>query len=347
MPRHHDKIRFAILGTGMVARYHRDAVLANTEQGAELAAVVHHDPARFAALSEQYGVPCLSEAEMLSRPDIDVVCICTPSGQHADQAVAAARAGKHVLVEKPIALTLEDADRMIEACRDAGVQLGVVLQRRAEPLFQRIRQAVQAGDLGEPTLGVVTLPYFRGQAYYDSAAWRGTWALDGGGVLMNQGIHILDLLLWYLGDPVEISAFADTLHRNVEVEDVAAANLRFGNGALATITATTTAEPGFPHRLEIYGTQGGIQVEGEAVVRWTLAHPEQALVQPYAVSETAGAGSGGDPRGISASGHTKIVTDFLEAIRESRPPLADGEEGRRSLALILGIYESAGIGVSL
>jgi len=346
MPQHDAKVRFAILGTGMVARYHRDAILANEQNGAELAAVVHHDSARFAALAEQYGVPCISEAEMLDRPNIDVVCICTPSGQHAEQAIAAARAGKHVLVEKPIALTLEDADRMISACRDAGVKLGVVFQRRAEPLFQRIRQAVQAGDLGALTLGVVTLPYFRGQAYYDSAAWRGTWALDGGGVLMNQGIHIIDLLLWYMGDPVEISAFAGTLHRDIEVEDVAAATLRFGNGALATITATTTAEPGFPHRLEIYGTNGGIQIEGEAVTRWTLAHPEQAQVQPYDISEMAGAGSGGDPRGISASGHTKIVTDFIGAIRENRPPMADGEEGRRSLAAILGIYESAGTRVA-
>lgn len=343
MPPSNGPIRFAILGTGMVARYHREAILMNEDQGAALVAVVHNDHARFLSIAEEFGAPCISEQEMLERPDIDAVCICTPSGQHADQTVAAAEAGKHVLVEKPIALTLEDADRMIAACRRAGVRLGVVFQRRAEPLFQRIHEAVEAGDLGSLTLGAVTLPYFRGQLYYDSGAWRGTWALDGGGVLMNQGIHLVDLLLWYMGDPVEVQAFAGTLHREIEVEDVAAAILRFAGGSVATIAATTTAEPGFPHRIELYGTGGGIQVEGEAVTRWVLARPESAHVQPYQATPATGVGAGGDPRGISASGHTKIVADFIQAIRENRPPMADGSEGRRSLATILSIYEAAGL----
>ncbi|HET6566568.1 MAG TPA: Gfo/Idh/MocA family oxidoreductase [Rhodothermales bacterium] len=343
MPLSDSPVRFAILGTGMVARYHREAILANRDRGAELAAVVHHDPDRFESIGREFGAPCISEEEMLERPDIDVVCICTPSGQHAEQTVAAAEAGKHILVEKPIALSLEDADRMIAACRNAGVKLGVVFQRRAEPLFRRVHDAIEAGDLGSLTLGVVTLPYFRGQPYYDSAEWRGTWELDGGGVLMNQGIHIIDLLLWYMGDPVEINAFAATLHREIEVEDVAAASLQFTSGSVATIAATTTAEPGFSHRIEIYGTGGGIQVEGEAVTRWVLARPESAQVEPYEATSPADAGAGGDPRGIAATGHTRIVTDFIQAVREDRPPMADGQEGRRSLAAILSIYEAAGL----
>ena len=336
-------INFALLGTGMVAEYHRKAIEANTDLGARLTAVGHYDPARFDEIGRQFGVPCLGLTDLLARSDVDVVCICTPSGQHAEQAVAAAEAGKHVLVEKPMALSLADADRMIAACAEAGVRLGVVFQRRAEPLFQTIHTALQAGDLGDLALGVVTMPYVRPQSYYESAAWRGTWALDGGGVLMNQGIHLVDLLLWYLGDPVSVQAHAATLHRRVEVEDTLAATLRFENGALATITATTTAAPGFPHRLELYGTGGGIQVEGEHVGRWTLVNAAQGQVAPPRPEGPADAGSGGDPRGIAPTGHIGITRNFIEAIRDGAPLRVDGREGRRSLAAVLAIYQDAGL----
>jgi UDP-N-acetyl-2-amino-2-deoxyglucuronate dehydrogenase len=336
-------VGFAILGSGMVADYHRKAVEANGDLGARLVAVAHYNPDRFAEISTRFGVPCVSQEEMLANPAVDVVCVCTPSGQHAEQAIAAARAGKHVLVEKPMALSLADADAMIAACEQAGVQLGVALQRRVTPPFQRIHRAIEAGDLGELTLGVVTIPYHRPQAYFDQADWRGTWALDGGGVLMNQGIHLVDLLVWYMGDPAEVQARAGTLHRDIEVEDTLTATLRFGSGALATITATTTAAPGFPHRVEIYGTGGGIQVEGESVGRWELADPAGASVEPPPIGRAASAGAGGDPRGIAATGHIAIVRDFVEALRAGRSPQIDGREGRRSLAAVLAIYEAAGL----
>jgi len=220
---------------------------------------------------------------------------------------------------------------------------GVVLQRRAEPLFQHIHSAIQAGDLGDLTLGVVTVPYYRPQAYYDQADWRGTWALDGGGVLINQGIHLVDLLVWYMGDPLEVQAQAKTLHRNVEVEDTLVATLRFANGALATITATTTATPGFPHRIEIYGTQGAIQVESDVLGHWQVADPDKATVKAPQVGAAADAGAGSDPRGIAPTGHIAIVRDFIHALREDRAPLVDGVEGQRSLAAVLAIYQAAGI----
>lgn len=339
-------INFAILGTGMVAAYHRQAIAAGTDLGARCAAVCHYKPARFDEIERAFGVPCRRLEDVLADDAIDVVCICTPSGQHAEQAVAIAQAGKHVLVEKPMALTLADADRMIAACDEAGVKLGVVYQRRAEPLFQQIAAAVQAGDLGETTLGSVLMPYVRPQQYYDSAAWRGTWALDGGGVLMNQGIHLVDLLVWYMGDPVAVQAHAATLHRDIEVEDTLAATLRFANGAQATITATTTAAPGFAHRLDLYGTQGGIQVEGETVHRWTLAEGVSAHVDPVTKTPAEGAGSGGDPRGIAPTGHIGILRNFIKAIRGEEPLLVDGAEGRRSLAAVLAIYEAAGLRAS-
>jgi len=334
---------FAILGTGVAADLHRRAIAANRELGARLVAVGHYDPARFAAIGAKFGVPCVNQEELLADPAVDVVCICTPSGQHADQTIAAARAGKHVLVEKPMALCLSDADAMIAACDRAGVKLGVVVQRRAEPLFQRIHSAIQAGDLGDLTLGVVTVPYCRSQAYYDQADWRGTWAMDGGGVLMNQGIHLVDLLVWYMGDPVSVQAFAGTLQRGIEVEDTLAATLRFANGALTTVTATTTAAPGFPHRIEIYGTRGAIQVEGESLVRWTLADADKATTAPPQAGMAANAGAGGDPRAISMAGHVALFRDFIHALREDRAPQVDGGEGRRSLAAVLAIYQAAGL----
>lgn len=341
-----DTVGFAVLGTGMVADYHRQAI--EKAPGARLVAVGHHDRARFDELGGRFGVPCLTLDGLLAHPEVDAVCLATPSGQHAEQAIAAARAGKHVLVEKPMALTLGDADAMIAACARAGVRLGVVLQRRTEPLFQRVREAVAAGDFGALTLGLVTLPYHRPQGYFDGAAWRGTWRLDGGGVLMNQGIHLVDLLVWFMGDPLDAQAYAGTLGRTIEVEDTLAATLRFPGGALATITATTTAAPGFAHRLELYGTGGGVQIEGESLTSWQLAHPEAARVAAPPVTKHQGtggqgAGSGGDPRGIAATGHLRVVADFAESVREGRPPEIGGAEGRRSLAAVLMIYEAAGL----
>ena len=331
-------MNFAILGTGMVADYHQKAIEACRTDGANLVVVGHYDPARFDEIGSRFGVACLDLETILERDDVDVLCVCTPSGQHAEQTIAAARAGKHVLVEKPIALSLEDTDAMIAACEQAGVKLGVVLQRRAETLFQRIHEAITAGDLGELTQAAVTMPYVRTQSYFDSADWRGTWALDGGGVLMNQGCHLVDLPVWYMGDPIEIEAFGGTLHRRIEVEDTAAAVLHFENGSVATITATTTAAPGFPHRLEVFGTGGGIQIEGESVVRWQLTNQSEATVKPFEPADPVDAGSGGDPRGIKPTGHVGIVRDFISAIREDRAPLVDGSESRRSLAAILRIY---------
>lgn len=333
------EIGFAILGAGVIAEYHAQAIAANRENGARLIAIGHHDTQRFAEIERRFGVPCQTEYELLSNPQVDVLCLCTPSGQHAQQTIAAAQAGKHVLVEKPMATRLEDADAMIVACDQNRVKLGVAFQSRTKPVFQRVYAAIQSGELGELTLGLVNLPFYRSQAYYDQAAWRGTWALDGGGVLMNQGIHQVDLLAWYMGDPVSVTAHALTLQREIEVEDTLCASLRFASGALAAINATVIAAPGFPPRLEIYGTRGGVQVDGDTATRWwSQDAPEPAPT----IAELASAGAGADPRGISVVGHTALVGDFISALRESRPVLVDGVEGRRSLALVISIYQAAG-----
>jgi UDP-N-acetyl-2-amino-2-deoxyglucuronate dehydrogenase len=304
------EIGFGIVGAGMVARYHARAI-AETP-GAKLAAICRADASRADEAAAELGVPCEASLEaLLERPDIDAVCLCTPSGLHAEQALAVARAGKHVLVEKPMALRLADADAMIAAYRDAGVRLGVAFQRRTDP---------------------------------DSAAWRGTWSLDGGGALMNQGIHLVDLLLWLMGGEAEVvGASGGVAQHEIQVEDCVVAALHFSSGARGTIVATTAAAPGFPHRVEVYGSRGGAQIEGDALVRWEGDAPR---IRPQVPAATAAmtTGSGASPTGIGTLGHTLIVQDFVASIREGRDPLVNGVEGRRSLELVLAIYEAAGLG---
>ncbi len=334
-------VRFGIVGAGMIAGYHAEAI--GLTDGAKLVAVCRSDRGNCAQAEERFGVPCEPSYDaLLARSDIDAISICSPSGLHAAQAIAAARAGKHVLVEKPMALNLADADAMIEACREAGVWLAVALQRRTTPMFQAVREAIVAGELGKLVLGTVNVPYQRTAAYYESADWRGTWGMDGGGALMNQGIHLVDLLVWFMGDPVDVRAHGTTLVHQIEVEDCVTASLRFANGALGTIVATTAAAPGFPHRVEIYGDRGGVQIEGERVVRWDVvtggASPRIVPTAPSGAAEAAGAGA--SPSGIGVEGHAKIMHDFVGAIREHRAPVIDGAEGRRSLALVRAIYQA-------
>lgn len=312
------ELGFGIVGAGMAARFHARAIA--DASGARLAAISRSDAPRVEEAAAEFGVPCEASLEaLLARGDVDAVCLCTPSGQHAEQAIAAARAGKHVLVEKPIALTLADADAIIAACRDAGVRLGVAFQRRTEPAHRALHDAIRAGELGDLVLGTATVPYFRPQSYYDSAAWRGTWSLDGGGALMNQGIHLVDLLLWLMGGEAEVvGASGGAVGHDIEVEDCVVAALRFSSGARGTIVATTAAAPGFPHRIEIYGARSGATIDGDV--------------------------AGSSPTGIGHLGHTLLLQDFVGAIREGRDPLVNGLEGRRSLALVLAIYEAAGLG---
>ncbi|MGZ3582405.1 MAG: Gfo/Idh/MocA family protein [Ktedonobacterales bacterium] len=345
------EIGFGLVGTGMIARYHADAIAQTS--GACLRAVCRSlsagdDPERGARIAEaaaRFGVPCEASYEaLLAREDVDVVCICTPSGLHAAQAIAAAHAGKHALVEKPMALTVADADAMIAAFDGANRRLGIALQRRTDPVFGAVRTAIEEGQLGTLTLGVVTVPYYREQSYYESANWRGTWTLDGGGALMNQGIHLLDLLVWYLGEVAEVRANMAILAHRIEVEDCIVATLRFVSGALGSIAATTAAAPGFPHRVEIYGERGGVQMEGEGIARWEMHTPPPAEVVASLAAGRAVAGTGASPSGIAITGHLQLIGDMVGALREGRPPLVPGEEGRRSLAVAQAIYEAARTG---
>jgi predicted dehydrogenase len=337
-----DRLRFAIAGVGVAERYHAQAIAATP--GAQLVAVCRGGREKAYEAAAAFGVPCeTAYGRLLERSDVDAVCVCSPSDQHAAQAVSAARAGKHVLVEKPMALSLVDADAMIAAAQASGVRLAVAFQRRTEPSYAALREAVAASVLGRPVLGSASIPYYRTPAYYASAGWRGTWAHDGGGALMNQGIHLVDLLLWFMGDVAEVQATARTITHDVEVEDCLAASLRFESGALGSLLATTAAVPGFPHRIEVYGDRGGVQIEGDTVVRWEgdARRPDLEAQAP------AAAGAGASPTGLAPTGHIRLLHDFVAAVGEGRPPLVTGEEGRRSLALVLAVYEAARTGCSV
>jgi predicted dehydrogenase len=275
---------------------------------------------------------------------VDAVSICTPSGFHAEPALAAFEAGKHVLVEKPMEITLEKADQMIAAAERTDRRLGVIFQNRFNPAAQYLKAAVDAGKLGQLTLGEASLKWYRPPDYFRSAGWRGTWALDGGGALMNQGIHFVDLLLWVMGPVQSVTAYADTLLHSIEVEDTVVASLRFQSGALGVMEATTTAFPGLSDRLEIVGTQGSVCIESGQLRFKYFADEDGTEVGFYGLKPDHGWRAAREVLLTGEGGHVAQIADFCSAVREGRPPAVDGREGRRSLALITAIYESARTG---
>lgn len=334
---------FGIVGTGMISRFHARALA--EVRGAKLVACFDSVPGRAAAFAKEH--PCRpydSLKEMLADTAVDVVAIATPSGAHLDPAVAAARAGKHVIVEKPLEITLRKCDRVIKACDDAGVKLSAIFPSRFHDSAQLMKKAVDQKRFGRLTLADAYVKWYRTQEYYDSGAWRGTWALDGGGALMNQAIHTVDLLAWLMGPVEEISAHTACLaHKRIEVEDVAAATLRFANGALGVIEATTAAYPGYLKRIELHGSEGTAVLEEEDIKTWDFAkkrRSDNAVHLQMARSKSTGGGAA-DPSAIGHHGHALQFRDFVDAIRKDRPPAIDGHEGRRSVEIILAIYKSA------
>lgn len=339
-------IGFGIIGCGMIANFHARA-LGDTKH-AHLIGCTSHTMASAEKFSQEFGCRAFASLdEMLAAPEIDAVAICTPSGNHMDPAVAAAKAGKHVFVEKPLEITLERCDQIIEACDAAGVKLGVAFQSRFHESSKLMKEAVDAGRFGRLTLGDAYVKWYRSQEYYDSGAWRGTWEFDGGGALMNQAIHSVDLLTWIMGPVVEISAFTDTMaHERIEVEDAAVANLRFANGALGVIEATTAAYPGSLKRIEVSGSHGSAILEEEDIKSWEFAEmtDRDEQIRREMAGRTQSGGGAADPAAIGHHGHTALFTDFVQAIRDNTNPLVDGREGRRSVEIIRGIYEAAQTG---
>ncbi|MCY9515726.1 Gfo/Idh/MocA family protein [Paenibacillus apiarius] len=336
------KLRFGIIGAGVIMPSHIDGIR-NNGGAAEAAAICDIDIDKARNAAEKYDIPVAVADidELLKRDDIDVVSICLPSGLHAEAAIAAAQAGKHVLCEKPIDVTLEKIDSMIAVCRQYGVKLGAVYQRRMMPAAIAAREAIAAGKLGRMVLGDAYLKYYRSPEYYKSAGWRATWELDGGGALMNQAIHGLDLVQWMMGDIESVFAYAAPLVRDIPVEDTAVVAVKYKSGAFGVIQGATSVNPAQDTRFELHGELGTIAFGDGGIAAWTYPGGEEDMPQ---LGTEAKQSPGSDPRSLSADGHALLVRDLIESIREDREPAVSGEEARKAVALILAIYESARTG---
>ena len=337
---------FGIIGCGMIANFHAKAIA--DVKGAKLVACFDTFPGAADKLAATYPCkPYTKLEEMLADPAVDVVTIGTPSGAHMEPAVAAAKAGKHVIVEKPLDITLKRCDTIIAACEKAGVKLAAIFPSRFHGSCVALKKAVDEGRFGKLTLGDAYVKWWRTQQYYDGGKWRGTWQLDGGGALMNQAIHSVDLLTWLMGPVVEIRAQTATLaHERIAVEDVAVATLRFANGALGTIEASTATYPGYLKRIELHGNAGSAAIEEEDIVKWDFAKPskkDQAIVEAMA-SRKSGGGGASDPTAIGHHGHAKQFQDLVDAIKKDRKPAVDGHDARKSVEIILAIYKAAETG---
>lgn len=300
---------------------------------------------RATSFASEYGCKAYTSLDdMLADPDVHIVNVCTPSGAHRDLAVTAANAGKHVVVEKPLEITLARCDDIINACEKNKVRLCAIFPSRFSPVNLALKEAVNSGRFGRLTLGDTYVKWWRTQEYYDSGGWRGTWGMDGGGAYMNQAIHQVDLLYWLMGDVVEVNGMTDTLaHERIEVEDVGVATLRFANGAIGVIEATTAAWPGLLKKTEIHGTTGTAIVEQDDVIRWEFAEEgdNDEKVREQFKPGSANTGGASDPKAISHEGHRAQLTDFVEAIQNGTVPSVDGVDGRKSVEIILAIYQAA------
>ncbi|MBX3436932.1 MAG: Gfo/Idh/MocA family oxidoreductase [Planctomycetaceae bacterium] len=337
---------FGIVGCGMISNFHAEAL--RNLPDAKLVACFDMFPASADKFAAAQGCkPYHDLNAMLADDAVDVVTICTPSGAHRDPAVAALNAGKHVLVEKPLEITLAKCDEIIAAADANGVKLGTIMPSRFSEANLTLKRAIDAGRFGRLTLGDTYVKWWRTQEYYDSGGWRGTWALDGGGAYMNQAIHNVDLLYWFMGDVAEVCGLTDTLaHERIEVEDTGTAIVRFKNGALGTLEATTSVYPGLLKKTEIHGTRGSVIVEQDDILLWDFADPlaDDEDVRKRFGKGSATSGGASDPKAISSIGHQRQFEDFLAAIRENRSPSVDGHQGRKSVELILAIYESSSSG---
>ncbi len=333
-------LRVAIIGAGNVAPSH---VLGwQQTEGVEPVIVCRRNEAKGREFAQEFGLEFSPDYQkVFQRNDIDIVDILLPSGKHAPVGIEAARAGKHVIVEKPIDVTLEKADELIRECETNQVTLGVISQYRFMDGMQKMYAVLDESQLGQLVQGDAYIKWYRPQSYYDSGDWRGTWELDGGGPFMNQGIHFIDLLLSAMGPATSVYAKTKTLAHNIEVEDIGVALVEFANGGFGVIEASTAIFPGLPARLDIHGTRGTLSIKGDTLV---FLHIEGQ--EPQTASDLKKSGAS-DPKDIDVTPFIRQFTDIVQAIQTGRQPIVNGAEARKPLELILAIYESAKTGKSI
>ena len=323
-----------LVGAGNISDTHARAALA---AGLQIAGVYGDNHGKARQLAERYGAAAFSTLDALfAHPSLEMVIIGSPSGCHAQQAIAAARSGRHVLVEKPLDISTARIDRLLEEVTRAGVLCGVCFQDRLKPAVVDMKRRIDAGEIGTLLLATGEVKWFRPPEYYSTSRWRGTWAFDGGGALMNQGIHSVDLMLYLLGEIRSVSGLTSTRFHEIEAEDTATVLVEFVNGAHGTLDVTTAAYPGAPRRFRITGSKGSLWLEGDQLLD-TSAPPQKAqMTQREGVPENAVSATVSD-----ASAHQRIIEDFADAIRGGRRPICDGAEGRRSVAVVEAVYRSA------
>ncbi|RIK38175.1 MAG: oxidoreductase [Chloroflexi bacterium] len=338
-----ETLRFAVIGAGNIAKIHVQAL--QQIPAAQITVVCSRTAASGRTLAATCGAAWEADyREAVRRTDVDAVAVCTPSATHAEIAIAGAQAGKHLLVEKPIDVTLPKVDALLEAVRQAGVTLAGVFPLRFMAGTHQAKAAIDAGRLGRVTMADVFVKWYRPQQYYDSS-WRGTWAFDGGGALMNQAIHNIDLLQWLVGPVTAVSGRMGTLAHKMETEDTGCALLTFASGALGVIQGATSCWPGDPARVEVRGDRGTIVLEEGRIVTWKLADAAAGEEEAMLNLEGDGGGSGaGDPMAIGSERHRRQIVDFIEAVQQGRPPLVDGPEARKAVEIIRAIYRSAEAG---
>ena len=329
------KMNFAIIGCGFIAKKHAAAI--ENIEGAKLVAVSDKIAENMQSYHDEFGADMYEDSEeMLKREDIDIVSICTPTGLHAPLAIQVAHAKKHIILEKPIAMNLEEADEIIQSCEVNSVKLGVVHPNRYRPVVKELKRILDKNLIGEISHANAIVNWNRNQAYYDQSPWRGTKKGDGG-ALMNQAIHNLDLLLWFMGDVEEVFSMEATRFRDIEAEDVSNGVVRFKNGALGLVQASTTVYPkNFEESITLFGERGTIKIGGSNALYFEhleIAGVEQAELERLKTDVEKGAW--GKP------GHQHILEDMISAVKNNHEPAINGKEGRRSLELVLAMYESA------
>jgi predicted dehydrogenase len=334
---------FGFIGAGAIANFHARAVAA--ARGAHAVGVVSRRRATAEAFAQEHGLGFASDsvAELLAQPGLDAVCITTPSALHLEPALAAIRAGKHLMIEKPIEATVEGTDRILAEAGKAGVRVGSIFQARFGDAARRVKAAVDAGRFGRMVLASCYVKWNRTTEYY--TGWKGRLAEDGGGVIINQAIHGVDLLQWFAGMPVEVFAWSTQRVHAIESEDTCVAALRFGSGAFGTIEGTTATWPGWSRRLELCGEHGAVIMEDDDIARWDfrVALPEDEQIR---ATRDAAMGSGAAaPMNIRIEGHQRQIQDFIDGIAERRPFFIEGREARKAVALVRAIYDSAAKGL--
>lgn len=332
---------FGLIGSGMIADFHARAIA--DASGAKLVGVAGRNATTVKALADKHGAAFHTTelAALVARADIDIVCITTPSGAHLEPAVAAIAAGKHVVIEKPLEITVERVDTLLAAAAQAGVVVAPIFQARFGAGAQCIKAALDAGRLGRLVLASAEVKWHRKPEYYQG--WKGTLALDGGGATMNQAIHGLDLLQWFAGMPVDVSGRTTRrVHTGIEGEDTAVAALRFAGGALGTIAATTAAYPGWARRIELCGEHGSICLEDDTITKWDFrtGRPEDDAIRRAAADTAMGSGASA-PNAISHQGHLRQIQDLVNHLRDGTPLGINGPEARNAVALVRAVYESA------